>query len=109
MSAITTHVLDLALGRPAAGVSVRLEQQESGAWTAVASGVTDSDGRCGSLKQDAAEGIYRLTFNTGDYLRRQGRMSIYPEVSTIFICSGEGNYHLPLLLSDQGYTTYRGS
>jgi 5-hydroxyisourate hydrolase len=109
MSAITTHVLDTALGRPAAGVSVRLERREGDVWISVAAGATDADGRCRALKQDAAEGVYRLTFNTGDYLRRQGRVSIYPEVSIPFICSGEGSYHLPLLLSDQGYTTYRGS
>ena len=109
MSAITTHVLDTVLGRPAAGVSVRLEQQEGGAWISVAAGMTDADGRCRDLKQDAEAGFYRLTFNTGDYLRRQGRVSIYPEISILFICGGEASYHLPLLLSDNGYTTYRGS
>jgi 5-hydroxyisourate hydrolase len=97
------------LGRPAAGVAVRLERKDGEAWTCVATGVTDTDGRCRDLKQNAGEGIYRLMFNTGDYLRRQGRVSIYPEVSIPFICGGEASYHLPLLLSDNGYTTYRGS
>ena len=54
-------------------------------------------------------GVYRLTFDTGAYLARNGRASIYPEISITFICSGEEHYHLPLLLSDNSYTTYRGS
>ena len=109
MSAITTHVLDAVLGRPAVGISVRLEKRESGGWSAVASGVTDADGRCRDLAADALEGLYRLTFATGGYLVRSGRGSIYPEISISFLCDGEAHYHLPLLLSDNSYTTYRGS
>lgn len=109
MSAITTHVLDTVLGRPAAGIAVRLEKQKDQRWVPVSSEMTDDDGRCGNLKQDADPGIYRLTFGTGDYLERLGRTSIYSEISITFICSGEAHYHLPLLLSDNGYTTYRGS
>ena len=80
-----------------------------GDWTEVSAGATDADGRCRDLAHDAAPGVYRLTFDTGDYLRRQGRRSIYPEISVTFACDGETHYHLPLLLSDNGYTTYRGS
>jgi 5-hydroxyisourate hydrolase len=109
MSAITTHVLDTVLGKPAAGIAVRLDRQEGNSWTAVASGVTDADGRCRSLAQDAKQGVYRLTFDTGAYLARNNRSSIYPEISVTFTCSGEAHYHLPLLLSDNSYTTYRGS
>jgi 5-hydroxyisourate hydrolase len=109
MSAITTHVLDVVLGKPAAGISIRLERREGDAWSAIASGVTDSDGRCRDLAQDAKQGNYRLTFFTGDYLAQKGRTSIYPEISITFICSGKEHYHLPLLLSDNSYTTYRGS
>lgn len=109
MSGITTHVLDAVLGKPAAGITVRLERREGSAWTMVSSSVTDADGRCRDLVQDASRGDYRITFSTGDYLAQKGRTTIYPEISITFICSGEMHYHLPLLLSDNSYTTYRGS
>ena len=109
MSAITTHVLDAVLGKPAAGISIRLEKHKLGQWIAIANGVTDADGRCRGLAPDAAQGTYRLTFETGAYLAGIGRTSIYPEIAITFNCSGTEHYHLPLLLSDNSYTTYRGS
>ena len=134
MSAITTHVLDTVLGKPAAGIAVRLEKQEGGGWfevtreepsaggpsrervhdtsspwTEVARSVTDDDGRCRDLAANLESGVYRIVFDTAAYLRRQGRDSIYPEISITFTCGGESHYHLPLLLSDNSYTTYRGS
>ena len=129
MSAITTHVLDAVLGKPAAGISIRLETRQSFGWSEVSTGdekaeredeiagewatvslsVTDADGRCRDLAQDVAQGFYRLTFFTGPYLKGRGRSTIYPEISITFICAGEAHYHLPLLLSDNSYTTYRGS
>ena len=121
MSTITTHVLDTVLGKPAAGVAVRLERLNGGRlgeatepvnsseWIEIATRVTDEDGRCRDLKQDAAKGIYRISFETGSYMRRSKRVSIYPEISITFDCDGDGHYHLPLLLSDNSYTTYRGS
>jgi 5-hydroxyisourate hydrolase len=109
MSAITTHVLDAVLGRPAAGIGVTLEMWENSTWESAAESATDTDGRCRDLTQDADAGIYRLTFSTGPYLARMGRTGIYPEISITFICDGAANYHLPLLLSDNSYTTYRGS
>lgn len=128
MSTITTHVLDTVLGRPAAGIAVRLEKLDGGGWleildgeppervrsapcgwTEVAASVTDADGRCRDLAADVPAGDYRLTFDTGSHLKRQGRTSIYPEISITFTCDGRGHYHLPLLLSDNSYTTYRGS
>jgi 5-hydroxyisourate hydrolase len=108
MSAITTHVLDTVLGKPAAEIAVRLEKL-AGAWVEVAAGETDADGRCRDLAADAPPGDYRLTFSTGSYLTRLGRAGIYPEISITFRCDGKGHYHLPLLLSDNSYTTYRGS
>ena len=108
MSAITTHVLDTVLGKPAAGVAVRLDKLES-SWVEVAASVTDADGRCRDLAPDASPGDYRLTFETGNYLSRMGRTSIYQEICITFRCDGQGHYHLPLLLSDNSYTTYRGS
>ncbi len=109
MSGITTHVLDAVLGKAAAGIEVRLEKQQGGAWVLLRESSTDADGRCRDLASDAAQGLYRLTFATGAYLARMGRGSIYPEISITFICGGEEHYHLPLLLSDNSYTTYRGS
>ncbi|MGD0734597.1 MAG: hydroxyisourate hydrolase [Terracidiphilus sp.] len=109
MSGISTHVLDAVLGKPAAGVSVLLERREDTEWVVVASGATDADGRCSDLKPNAPSGTYRLTFHTATYLERNGRTSIYPEICVLFNLSGEAHYHLPLLLSDNSYTTYRGS
>ncbi len=109
MSTITTHVLDTVLGKPAAGIAVHLERQENITWIAIASSVTDADGRCRDLASSAPAGMYRLTFQTGDYMARNARSTIYPEISIIFVCDGEAHYHLPLLLSDNSYTTYRGS
>ena len=122
MSKITTHVLDTVLGKPAAGVLVQLDKmsggvgsssesvrQEDAQWIMISTRRTDTDGRCADLKADAASGYYRLTFNTGVYLKALGRNTIYPEVFITFECDGASHYHLPLLLSDNSYTTYRGS
>jgi 5-hydroxyisourate hydrolase len=110
MSGITTHVLDTVLGKPAAGVGVRLEKlDEDDSWLVLAESATDSDGRCRNLAANVASGVYRLTFDPRDYFERQTRTSIYPEICITFHCRGEAHYHLPLLLSDNSYTTYRGS
>jgi len=109
MSRITTHILDAVLGKPAAAVAVRLEEFEESGWTLLNNGTTDADGRCRDLAPDAPAGTFRLTFSTGEYLASKGRTSIYPEISITFNCGGEDHYHLPLLLSDNSYTTYRGS
>jgi 5-hydroxyisourate hydrolase len=74
------------------------------------SAATDADGRCRELARDAASpGAYRLTFDTGAYFARLGRASIYPEIAITSIATAMAHYHLPLLLSDNSYTTYRGS
>jgi len=109
MSGITTHVLDTVLGKPAAGVAVRLERHEGDAWTVLRTSAPDADGRCRDLAENSVPGQYRLTFGTGAYLEQMGRTSIYPEIAIAFTHSGEAYYHLPLLLSDNSYTTYRGS
>ncbi|HUH62012.1 MAG TPA: hydroxyisourate hydrolase [Terracidiphilus sp.] len=109
MSKITTHVLDTVRGRPAAGIAVRLERSRGGGWVEVASSATDADGRCRDLAGDASPGTYRLTFAAAEYFKSAARSSIYPEIVVVFECSGEAHYHLPLLLSDNSYTTYRGS
>jgi 5-hydroxyisourate hydrolase len=109
MSAITTHVLDAVLGKPAVGIAVRLDKKDGEGWSAVSSGATNADGRCHDLAPTATNGTYRLTFSILDYMTQRGRTTIYPEISITFICSGNEHYHLPLLLSDNSYTTYRGS
>lgn len=104
MSGITTHVLDTSVGRPAAGVAVRLLRDNE----EVASGTTDTDGRWAALDGAAtAPGDYRLAFATGDYFRGA---SFHPQVVIDFTVSDAAeHHHVPLLLSPFGYTTYRGS
>jgi 5-hydroxyisourate hydrolase len=109
MSRITTHVLDTVIGKPATGIAVRLEAKQGDAWTPTGSSITDADGRCRDLVENADAGVYRLSFSTGEYFKLRSRESIYPEVSITFTCNGEAHFHLPLLLSDNSYTTYRGS
>ena len=109
MSAITTHVLDAVLGKPASGIVIRLEKQIGEGWIAIGESITDSDGRSRDLCRDADSGAYRLTFAVGPYFDQRGRVSIYPEIVVAFRVDGEHHYHIPLLLSDNSYTTYRGS
>lgn len=109
MSQVTTHVLDTAQGRPAAGVTVVLEHDLADP-PAVASGQTDEDGRVHDLGPDHLDpGTYRLRFNTGAYFAELGIPAFYPEVSISFDVSSAEHYHVPLLLSPFGYSTYRGS
>jgi len=114
MSPITTHVLDTALGRPAEGIAVVLElANPEERWTELAHGLTDADGRIGSLLPDGAilaRGTYRLRFATAAYFAALGVSAFYPEVVVLFrIDDPAGHFHLPLLLSPFAYSTYRGS
>lgn len=115
MSHVTTHVLDAALGRPAVGVSVSLEQRTGNAgnasWTPVANGTTNDDGRVPDFGPDQlGAGVYRVVFDTGGYFSRTGQKGFYPEVTIAFELSDEdAHYHVPLLLSPFAYSTYRGS
>lgn len=109
MSRITTHVLDAVQGKPAEAIPILLEAARNNAWALIRDSATDEDGRCRDLANNAERGRYRLTFVIGPYLRKLARSSIYPEISITFECDGIGHYHLPLLLSDNCYTTYRGS
>ncbi len=109
MSLVTTHVLDTAQGRPAAGVMVVLEQAV-GDPPILATGLTDGDGRVGDLGPERLDpGSYRLRFNTGGYFAEIGAATFFPEVVIAFEVGGEKHYHVPLLLSPFGYSTYRGS
>ncbi len=115
MSAITTHVLDLELGRPAAGVAVRLEVfvPDRDVWVELAKRTTDADGRVKDLLQPGAppdQGCHRITFDTGAYFRARDAKTFYPSVTVEFeITDPAQHHHVPLLLSPFGYSTYRGS
>lgn len=112
-SPITTHVLDVARGKPAAGISVMLEVQQDGQWRELANGRTDADGRLASLLAENSQvsaGIYRLTFDTSSYQSSLNGDGFYPYVPVIFkITDASQHYHVPLLLSPYGYSTYRGT
>ena len=111
MSTVSTHVLDTALGRPAAGVAVRLEQAGTGGGALLAEAVTNEDGRIPRLgPDDLPPGSYRVVFDTGAYFTRAGQRAFYPEVAVSFLIDGaDGYYHVPLVLIPYAYTTYRGS
>ena len=114
MNRISTHVLDISQGKPAKGVPVRLERKESaGTWVQLGISRTDEDGRCGALLGESevlSPGIYRLTFDTASYYLAQRVEGLYPVVEISFeVREGESHFHIPLLLSPNGYTTYRGS
>ncbi len=103
---VSTHVLDSVLGRPAAGVAVRLLAGDD----VVADGVTDGDGRCRLTEEATAAGPHRLVFDTGAWFAAQGRAAFYPEVVLTFVVQEPAeHHHVPLLLAPFAYSTYRGS
>lgn len=112
MSQITTHILDTAAGRPAAGVPLQLARQADNGWELLAEGVTDDDGRVANLLGAEAlpAGTYRMHFDTAHYFASLGSTGFYPWVDVVFaLAAGGDHYHIPLLLSPFGYSTYRGS
>jgi hydroxyisourate hydrolase len=110
---ITTHVLDISRGVPAVGITVILELRQSSAWAPIGRGITDENGRVNTLTTEGrlAPGTYRLTFDIGSFHREQGlSVSFFPEVKITFnVRDPDEHFHLPLLLSPFGYSTYRGS
>lgn len=126
MSGISTHILDISVGRPAAGVPVVLAAADAaGGWSVRTRAVTDADGRAwlagdtagsgsseraGDAARSAEAGEYRITFEVADYLAAGGNDVFYPRVEVHFSLSRPGeHHHVPLLLSPFGYSTYRGS
>lgn len=109
MSTLSTHVLDTALGRPAVGIRVELEREGK----VMESGTTDTDGRVRDLYGKSVpltEGNYILRFLVDEYFTKDGLQHFYPEIIVSFRISALGeHYHIPLLLSPFGYSTYRGS
>jgi 5-hydroxyisourate hydrolase len=110
-SRVTTHVLDATLGRPAAGVSVRLEALRGEVWEELAAARTDSDGRIAEFGPvDLDPGSYRVWFDVAAYFADTGQTGFYPEVTIAFSLDDPSqHYHVPLLLSPYAYSTYRGS
>jgi 5-hydroxyisourate hydrolase len=103
---VSTHVLDSVLGRPAAGVAVRLFAGED----LLAEGVTDRDGRCRLTEDATALGTHRLVFATGQWFAEQDRDAFWPEVTLTFsVAEPAEHHHVPLLLAPFAYSTYRGS
>jgi 5-hydroxyisourate hydrolase len=114
MSAITTHVLDLSHGAPAAGIEVTLERADTaGSFSRIARAATDKDGRVKSFGAGGADvnvGRYRLTFRVDTYFAGLGQEAFFPEVQILFDVTNTARaHHIPLLLSPFGYSTYRGS
>ncbi|EAQ99153.1 hydroxyisourate hydrolase [Congregibacter litoralis] len=113
MSQITTHILDTARGCPAAGVPLALFHRQDSDWVEIASGTTNEDGRvAGLLDGDRVlpAGTYRMHFATGGYFSALDLNIFYPYVDVVFnLDDGGEHYHIPLLLSPFGYSTYRGS
>jgi len=111
MTRITTHVLDTSAGRPAAGIAITLEMHSGSGWEPVASATTDRDGRAPALgeKTDHPAGTYRLRFGISEYFAANQVSAFYPSVEVTFMVKAGEHYHLPLLVSPFGYSTYRGS
>lgn len=111
MTRITTHVLDSVSGRPARGLTVRLERIEPGPAAILAEDTTGADGRAGAgLPAGVPPGRYRLVFATGAWFEAAGRTTLFPEVAVAFeVGSDDGHCHLPLLLAPFAYSTYRGA
>ena len=112
MSSLTTHILDTSAGKPAPGIDVVLEQHVAGQWEKLGSGISNDDGRIHNLLSPDAvitPGIYRLTFHTKNYFSLQNKKCFYPQVTIEFEVTDSSHYHVPLLLSPFGYSTYRGS
>lgn len=112
MGRLTTHVLDTALGRPGAGIRVEV-WQSGGDRRKLGEAVTNHDGRCEEPLLSGAEfvtGDYELVFQAGDYLSRRGDDAFLGDIVIRFrVTDADEHYHVPLLLSPYGYTTYRGS
>jgi 5-hydroxyisourate hydrolase len=112
MSQITTHVLDTSKGKPAWGVAIVLYEQIAHEWFEIAKGMTNNEGRLTTLLQEdeeLAQGVYKITFDTKHYFNSDDIETFYPVVEIIFEIRIIEHYHIPLLISPYGFSTYRGS
>jgi 5-hydroxyisourate hydrolase len=114
---LTTHVLDTASGRPAAGLRIELSRVEGGSGRLLKTATTNDDGRCDAPLLEGAElepGVYELVFHAGDHFRRSGLRLPEPTFLDAIpirfgIAASDQHYHVPLLISPYAYSTYRGS
>lgn len=110
---ISTHVLDTSSGRPAAGIAVELDRDTDGEWETLNALTTDANGRIPELLPEGCAlepGVYCIRFATAAYYERQKLQGLYPLVEITFqVHEDEPHYHIPLLLTANGYSTYRGS
>jgi 5-hydroxyisourate hydrolase len=110
---VSVHILDQGNGKPATDVVVTLERKEGIGWLPLSSSVTDSDGRVNALYPKASPlsaGVYRITFKTGDYFKQHNQPTFFPEIPIVVELSAvDQHYHIPLLVSPFGYSSYRGS
>ncbi|MET0322255.1 MAG: hydroxyisourate hydrolase [Duganella sp.] len=110
---LSVHVLDLQTGQPTAGIRVTLEQRSGDSWSPLGAGVTDAHGRIAALfpsDRHMAAGDYRIVFETGEHFKQQRQATFFPRIPVEFTADGKSpHYHIPLLLSPFGYSTYRGN
>src|SRR5262245_53191792 len=110
MGKLTTHVLDTASGRPGSGITLELFLLEGGDWKRLKNTTTNSDGRTDAPLLEGASlrtGTYQLVFHVGAYFRGKGFLDLVPV--RFQVADAAAHYHVPLLCSPWGYTTYRGS
>lgn len=110
---LSVHVLNLQDGLPSPGVNVTLEKQNGQDWSKLNTGITNEQGRVTALYPEnkvLEKGTYRVTFKTGDWFKEHQSATFFPEVPVIFEADGSvPHYHIPLLLSPYGFSTYRGN
>ena len=110
---LSSHILDVSKGTPAAGVTIKLEKynEQTKVWTALEEKVTDSNGRVPNFlpSNNSNLGIYKLTYFTSDYFKKQNEESFYPFIEVVFQIKDNSHYHVPITLSAYGYSTYRGN
>ncbi len=110
---LSSHILDVAKGTPATGVTIKLEKynEQTKAWLFVDEKVTDENGRIADFLKSGKSnlGIYKLTYFTSEYFKKEGTESFYPFIEVVFQIKDENHYHVPITLSAYGYSTYRGN
>ncbi len=110
---LSSHILDISKGLPAAGVKIKLEKynDQTKTWSFVDEKNTDANGRIGDFLPSEKNnlGTYKLTFYTSDYFKKNNTESFYPFIEVAFIIKDKNHYHVPITLSAYGYSTYRGN